>query len=53
MCYPLTKIYFLCSSMSALAKEEGADEDMAEMISSEIATLTAQIKDLEERLKVI
>ncbi|XP_027148658.1 peptide chain release factor APG3, chloroplastic-like [Coffea eugenioides] len=37
----------------ALAKEEGADKDMAEMISSEIETLTTQIKDLEERLKVL
>lgn len=37
----------------ALAKEEGADEDMAEMIASEIDTLTTQIKDLEERLKVL
>ncbi|KAL3517474.1 hypothetical protein ACH5RR_020063 [Cinchona calisaya] len=37
----------------ALAKEEGAHEDMAKMIASEIETLTIQIKDLEERLKVL
>lgn len=38
--------------MSALAKEEGSDADMAEMIASEIETLSNQLKKLEENLKV-
>lgn len=38
--------------MSALAKEEGSDTDMAEMIASEIETLSNQLKKLEENLKV-
>lgn len=38
--------------MPALEKEVGNDEDMAEMIASEVETLTSQIKELEERLKV-
>ncbi|XAR58466.1 hypothetical protein NMG60_11013868 [Bertholletia excelsa] len=37
----------------ALAKEEGVDEGMAEMIASEIETLSNQIKELEEKLKVL
>ncbi|KAK4418177.1 Peptide chain release factor APG3, chloroplastic [Sesamum alatum] len=37
----------------ALAKEAGNDEDMVEMIASEIETLTKQINELEERLKVL
>ncbi|CAA0828177.1 Peptide chain release factor APG3- chloroplastic [Striga hermonthica] len=37
----------------ALAKEAGNDEDMVEMIASEIKSLTKQIKELEERLKVL
>ncbi|KAL0371410.1 UNVERIFIED_CONTAM: Peptide chain release factor APG3, chloroplastic [Sesamum angustifolium] len=37
----------------ALAKEGGNDEDMVEMIASEIETLTKQINELEERLKVL
>lgn len=37
----------------ALAKDEGGDEDMAEMIASELETLTKQIKELEEKLKVL
>ncbi|XP_073155918.1 peptide chain release factor APG3, chloroplastic isoform X1 [Henckelia pumila] len=37
----------------ALAKEMAADEDMVEMISSEIETLNYQIMDIEERLKVL
>ncbi|XP_022899117.1 peptide chain release factor APG3, chloroplastic isoform X1 [Olea europaea var. sylvestris] len=37
----------------ALEKEVGNDEDMAEMIASEVETLTSQIKELEERLKVL
>ncbi|KAL0459627.1 UNVERIFIED_CONTAM: Peptide chain release factor APG3, chloroplastic [Sesamum latifolium] len=39
--------------ISALAKEAGNDEDMVEMIASEIETLTKQINELEERLKVL
>ncbi|KAK6940932.1 Peptide chain release factor class I [Dillenia turbinata] len=37
----------------ALAKEEGVDEDMAEMIAFEIETLSNQLKELEEKLKVL
>ncbi|OVA15016.1 Peptide chain release factor class I/class II [Macleaya cordata] len=37
----------------ALAKDEGGDEDMAEMIHSEIKTLSDQLKELEENLKVL
>lgn len=39
--------------MSVLAKEEGNDEDMAEMIAYEINSLSSQLKELEEKLKVI
>ncbi|KAJ9171861.1 hypothetical protein P3X46_015168 [Hevea brasiliensis] len=37
----------------ALAKEEGNDEDMAEMIAYEIDSLSNEIKELEEKLKVL
>ncbi|KAL6968454.1 Peptide chain release factor apg3, chloroplastic, partial [Sarracenia purpurea var. burkii] len=37
----------------ALAKEEGADEDMADMIAYELETLSNQLKELEENLKVL
>lgn len=37
----------------ALAKEEGLDEEMADMIASELESLTSQVKDLEEELKVM
>ncbi|XP_059625745.1 peptide chain release factor APG3, chloroplastic isoform X3 [Cornus florida] len=37
----------------ALAKEEGNDEDMVEMITSEIETLSNQLGKLEEKLKVL
>lgn len=36
----------------ALAKEDVSDEDMAEMVASEIETLSNQLKKLEEELKV-
>ncbi|KAH7517113.1 hypothetical protein FEM48_Zijuj09G0027900 [Ziziphus jujuba var. spinosa] len=36
-----------------LAKEEGNDEDMAEMIAYEINSLSSQLKELEEKLKVL
>lgn len=36
----------------ALAKEEVSDADMAEMILSEIETLSSQLKELEENIKV-
>lgn len=39
--------------ISALAKENGTDEDMAEMITYEIESLSNQLKELEEKLKVI
>lgn len=38
--------------MPVLAREEGIDEEMTEMIGSEIKTLTSQIEELQERLKV-
>ena len=38
--------------ISVLAKEEGSDEDMAEMIASEIETVSNELKELEEKLKV-
>jgi hypothetical protein len=38
--------------MSALAKEDGSDEDMAEMIAYEIDSLSDQLKEVEEKLKV-
>ncbi|XP_023514061.1 peptide chain release factor APG3, chloroplastic [Cucurbita pepo subsp. pepo] len=37
----------------ALAKESGNDEDMAEMIALEISSLSSQLKDIEEKLKVM
>ncbi|GFZ04623.1 peptide chain release factor 1 [Actinidia rufa] len=37
----------------ALAKEEGGDEEMADMIASEMETLSNQLKELEENLKVL
>ncbi|XP_051118926.1 peptide chain release factor APG3, chloroplastic isoform X1 [Andrographis paniculata] len=36
-----------------LAKEDGDDDDMAEMIDAEIQSLTKQINEIEERLKVL
>ena len=38
--------------MSALAKDDGIDEDMAEMINFEIGSLSSQIQELEEKLMV-
>lgn len=38
--------------MIALAKDAGDDEDMAEMISFEMESLSKQIKELEKKLKV-
>ncbi|XP_044494821.1 peptide chain release factor APG3, chloroplastic [Mangifera indica] len=37
----------------ALAKEDGNDEDMAEMIAFEINSLSNELKELEEKLKVL
>ncbi|CAN6558626.1 unnamed protein product [Malus baccata var. baccata] len=37
----------------ALAKEAGSDEDMAEMISFELESLSNQIKELEAKLKML
>ncbi|KAM7501271.1 hypothetical protein LguiB_000175 [Lonicera macranthoides] len=36
-----------------LAKEEGSDEDMAEMIAFEIETVSNELKELEEKLKLL
>lgn len=38
--------------MLALAKEDGNDEDMVEMIYSEIDSLSRQLTELEDKLKV-
>lgn len=43
---------FFIINVSALANEDGNDEEMAAMISFEIESLTNQIKELEEKLKV-
>ncbi|XP_038876732.1 peptide chain release factor APG3, chloroplastic isoform X2 [Benincasa hispida] len=37
----------------ALSKESGNDEDMVEMIALEISSLSSQLKDIEENLKVM
>lgn len=37
----------------ALAKENGNDEDMVEMIAFEVESLSNEIKELEEKLKVL
>ncbi|KAL3827857.1 hypothetical protein ACJIZ3_016659 [Penstemon smallii] len=37
----------------ALVKEAGNDEDMVEMIASEVGILTNQMKELEEKLKLL
>ncbi|KAG4134131.1 hypothetical protein ERO13_D08G137900v2 [Gossypium hirsutum] len=37
----------------ALSEEEGTDVDMAEMIASEISSLSGRLKELEEKLKVL
>ncbi|GMI76052.1 ALBINO AND PALE GREEN, chloroplast ribosome release factor 1, Arabidopsis thaliana chloroplast RF1 [Hibiscus trionum] len=37
----------------ALSEEDGTDEDMAEMIASEISSLSGQLKELEEKLKLL
>lgn len=37
----------------ALSKESGNDEDMVEMIALEISSLSSQLKDIEEKLKVM
>ncbi|KAH8489218.1 hypothetical protein H0E87_024748 [Populus deltoides] len=39
--------------MTALAKEDGNDEDMAEMIAYEIESLSSELKQLEEKLTVL
>lgn len=36
----------------ALAKEDGNDPDMVEMIATEIESLSSQLKELEEKMKV-
>ncbi|XP_058076511.1 peptide chain release factor APG3, chloroplastic [Magnolia sinica] len=37
----------------ALAKEDSSDQDMVEMIAYEVETLSNQLKELEEKLKVL
>lgn len=39
--------------MPALSKESGNDEDMVEMIALEISSLSSELKDIEEKLKVL
>ncbi|XP_028804119.1 peptide chain release factor APG3, chloroplastic isoform X1 [Neltuma alba] len=43
----------LLEETKALAKEDGNDEDMAEMISYEIESLSRQMAELEEKLKML
>ncbi|KAL5155670.1 Peptide chain release factor APG3, chloroplastic [Glycine soja] len=43
----------LNSTILALAKDDGNDEDMVEMISFEIDSLSKQLAELEEKLKVL
>ncbi|KAI4349619.1 hypothetical protein L6164_010185 [Bauhinia variegata] len=43
----------LLEETKALAKDNGNDEDMAEMIASEIESLSREIGELEEKLKVL
>lgn len=49
-------IYFVFNlftiNMIALTKDAGNDEDMAEMISFEIESLSKQLSELEDKLKV-
>lgn len=45
--------FFDCMTTPALAKDEGDDEDMAEMIAYEINSLTDELKELEEKFKVL
>lgn len=37
----------------ALAKEDGNEHDMVEMIASEIESLSSQLKELEEKMKAL
>lgn len=45
-------VYFFSINMLALAKDAGNDEDMAEMISYEIDSLSKQLSELEDNMKV-
>lgn len=40
-------------SLSVLSKDADVDEEMAEMIASEIESLSEQLKLFEEKLKVL
>lgn len=42
-----------CVIIVALEKEDGGDPDMAEMIALEVETLNNQLKELEDKLKVL
>ena len=39
--------------MPTLLKDSGNDEDMVEMIALEISSLYSELKDIEEKLKVL
>lgn len=43
---------YICLTI-ALAKEDGSDPDMAELVSLELEMLFEQLKDLEDKLKVL
>lgn len=49
-------IIFICllfgNVITALSKEDGNDEDMAEMIAFEIESISNELRELEEKLKV-
>lgn len=47
----LTFFYVIIIAL-ALANDEGEDEDMSEMIAFELNSLTSELKELEEKLKV-
>lgn len=49
----LTCLFSSYFVVSALAKENGNDEDMVEMIAFEVESLSSEIKELEEKLKVL
>jgi protein subunit release factor A len=44
--------FFALTDMIALQKENGDDPDMAEMIASELESLSNELAELEERLTV-
>ena len=54
MCKKKTRLLFIAlkTVVSALAKDSEIEEDMAEMVASEIQSLSTEMKEIEEQLKV-